>query len=132
MQEAANDRYIEMSIPADRDMMIVVRLVTSGVLARAGLTLDALGELKMAVEEACSCLMAQLSGSGRLDLRFEIGAGGMRIDCRCADGCRQASPMNPSELEVVGCILDSMVDSAKITSRDGIITNISLAMASPR
>lgn len=132
MQEAANCRYIEMSLPADRDMMIVVRLATSGVLARSGLTLDALSELKMAVEEACICLISQMSEPGRLELRFEIGKDVMKINCRCADDCVMGVPMSSSEAEVVGCILDSMVDKADITLHDGIISNIRLTAAIPR
>lgn len=131
MYETANGRYIEMTLPAERDMMIVVRLAASGVLARSGLTVDALGDLKMAVEEACSCLISQISGPGRLDLRFEIGKKEMKINCRCADDCVMGSPMNDSEIEVVGCILDSMVDRAEITRQDGIISNISLVTAIP-
>ena len=129
MQGTANERFIEMSLPADRDMMIVVRLTASGVLARSGLTLDALGDLKIAVEEACTCLISQISGCGRLDLRFELGESATRIDCRCAECCTMGEAMNPSEIEVVGCILESMVDSAEISVKDGYISNISLTAA---
>lgn len=129
MQETVNERFIEMSLPAERDMMIVVRLTASGVLARSGLSLDALGDLKMAVEEACTCLISQISGCGRLDLRFELGENATRINCRCADCCTMGEAVNPAEIEVVQCILESMVDSAEIITNDGYISNICLTTA---
>jgi anti-sigma regulatory factor (Ser/Thr protein kinase) len=38
-------------------MLLVIRLTTAGVMARAGLTVDILDDLKMSVEEACYCLI---------------------------------------------------------------------------
>ena len=50
---------IELILPADSNLMLVIRLAAAGVIARAGVTVDRMDELKMAVEEACSCLMDQ-------------------------------------------------------------------------
>ena len=43
---------VELRVAANADMMLVVRLATAGVTARAGLTLDAMDGFKMAAEEA--------------------------------------------------------------------------------
>jgi len=128
MQEAIQNRYIDMSVPADREMMIVVRLAASGALARSGLSLDALSDLKMAVEEACTCLISQISGCGRLELRFELGDDRTSINCRCSDCCTMGEPLSESEIDVAGCILDSMVDKAEISKDNGYICNIALTM----
>ena len=132
MLGSSNDRNIELSLPAERDMMIVVRLAASGVLARWGLTLDAMGDVKMAVEEACSCLISQLSGEGRLEVVFEAGDGCVWTHLSCAPGCAMGEAMDPSELEVAKCILESLADEVVFAQQDGHITAIDLKAALPR
>ena len=132
MQESSNGRYIDISLPAERDMMIVVRLAASGVLARWGLTLDALGEVKMAVEEACSCLISQITGAGRLEVVFETGDDCMWTRLACAESCAMGGEMDPSELEVARCILESLADDVVFTREDGHVTAIALRAALPR
>ena len=50
---------VELSFPSDKSMMLVLRLTAAGVLARAGLTVDVMDDVKLAVEEACNCLIGQ-------------------------------------------------------------------------
>jgi len=132
MREEDLDRYIDMSLPADRDMMLVARLTASGVLARAGLTVDALDDLKMAVEESLGLMMAQIASPGRVALRYELGKCRMIFTCECEDGCLNGKPIDPTELEVARCILASLVDAAEVVTEDGVIRSIRLKMALPR
>ena len=129
MQETNNCRYIDMSLPAEKDMMLVVRLAASGALARSGVTLDALDDFKTAIEEACSCLISQIDAPGRIGLRFDIGNKCAMFTCSCADGCPTGRRIEPSELEVASCILDSLVDKSEIDVCNGIIHSIKLSMA---
>ena len=57
---------VELKLPARQEMMLVLRLTTAGVIARAGLTVDRMDDVKLAVEEACSCLIGQASSPRRL------------------------------------------------------------------
>ena len=50
---------VELTVAAEPGMMLVIRLTTAGVVTRAGLTIDAMDNLKIAAEEACSCLIGQ-------------------------------------------------------------------------
>ena len=48
MIDSMQNRTIELSVPAHRDMMLVLRLTTAGVVARAGLGVDRINDVKMA------------------------------------------------------------------------------------
>ena len=41
---------VELKLPARQEMMLVLRLTTAGVIARAGLTVDRMDDVKLAVE----------------------------------------------------------------------------------
>lgn len=131
MLEANNCRYIDMSLPADKDMMLLVRLTASGALARSGVTIDRLDDFKTAIEEACSCLIAQTAAPGRIALRFDIGEKCARFSCTCADGCPTGMVVDPAELEVASLILDSLVDKSEIEVHRGVIHAINLTMELP-
>ena len=92
--------------------MLVLRLTTAGVVARAGLTVDRMDDVKLAVEEACSCLIGESGGPEALRLRFVQEDGCLRISVR-GEGGRPA-PVSEDEREVVRCILESLVDGAEI------------------
>ena len=57
MIDSMQNRTVELSVPAHRDMMLVLRLTTAGVVARAGLGVDRINDVKMAVEEACALII---------------------------------------------------------------------------
>ena len=70
MREILLKEPVELKLPAEQNMMLVLRLTTAGVVARAGLTVDRMEDVKMAVEEACNCLIDGESAPRRLCLRF--------------------------------------------------------------
>lgn len=104
---------VELSLPAQRNMMLVLRLTTAGVVARAGLTVDRMDDVKLAVEEACSCLIGEAGGPDRLRLRF-IGEDGVLKIRICGDGACGGAPIGEDECTVVRCILESLVDGVDI------------------
>lgn len=100
-------------------MMLVLRLTTAGVVARAGLTVDRMDDVKLAVEEACNCLIDGSGTTGKLCLRFTEAENFLKIRI-CGDGdC--AGEANFEEMHIVRCILESLVDGVEITMcGDGI------------
>lgn len=134
MRENKQKDRIELLLPASRDLMLVVRLATSGVVARAGLTIDVLDDVKMAVEEACMYMMTQASESARLKLQFGLGESAIEVGIGCEqDGSdmRNCSGSDESaELEVVRCILESLVDEVEICQNGDYIEGICLKAGS--
>lgn len=119
---------VALSIPADASMMLVARLTTAGAIARAGLTVDRMDSLKMAVEEACHCLITQENPPAVLSLRFEPIDDQLRI-LIAADAETGSGSVDETELEIVQCILAALADHVSFDVSDGWIRSIELRAA---
>ena len=128
MQQIMLKEPVELKLPAQQEMMLVLRLTTAGVIARAGLTVDRMDDVKMAVEEACSCLINAENGPERLCLRFQGSQQGLEIsvcgDCECS-----CVKMEEDERTIVSCILESLVDSVEICMRGENVGAIRMRVA---
>ena len=120
---------IELCLPADPELMLVIRLTAAGVIARAGATVDRMDDLKLAVEEACACLMEQVNPPRRLCLRFAAGENRLRLRAEALDAARQCGDVDDDALEVMRCILLSLADSASIEVKNGFIAAVELTAA---
>ena len=127
MSEIALNHPVELSLPAKRSMMLVLRLTTAGVVARAGLTVDRMDDVKLAVEEACSCLIGDSGGPELLRLRFAQECGQLRIAIRGWGGAPVA--VDADEREIVRCILESLADGVDIRSDGDAVGEIELRVA---
>lgn len=121
-------KRIDLCVPAERNMLLIIRMTTSGVLSRAGLTLDEMDDVKMAVDEACNMLLLQNQTFVTLSISYGYneeavhitigGEGGARCDEKKADANMQ---------EVIRCILEAMVDEVEMTEQeDGTVCSIHL------
>ena len=125
MRETMLKEAVELRLPAQRSMMLVIRLTTAGVIARAGLGVDRMDDVKMAVEEACSCLMD--NSAGLLCLTFRDAGEKLLIQARCEDGA--ARPAAADEMAVVQCILEALVDGVELEMQDGAVRGVQLCIA---
>ncbi len=65
---------VELRVPADPAYLAVLRTATAGLATRLDLTLDEIDDLRIAVDEACSLLLAGRTHPGRtLDATFTVG-----------------------------------------------------------
>jgi serine/threonine-protein kinase RsbW len=73
---------VELTFPARGDLIVLARLVTSAISARAGFDIEDLEDLRLAVGELC---LLALQGSdnehGDLCLEFTVSAGSIDISC---------------------------------------------------
>ncbi len=128
MREIVLKEAVELKVPAVQSMMLVLRLTTAGVVARAGLTVDRMDDVKMAVEEACSCLMDGEHPPKTIALHFEDKGDHLLIsvcgDCNC-----EGSIMNEDEASVVRCILESLVDGVDVRMHGNGVGALELRVA---
>ncbi len=73
----SEDRYdppedVEVRVPAGPRAVITMRTVAADLAARAEFTLDAVADLRMAVDEACSSLVALARPDTRLTCTFNV------------------------------------------------------------
>lgn len=129
---ARDDSVVELRLPARPNMMLVVRLTTAGVLARSGLTIEAMDDVKMAAEEACNCLIRS-SGCPFLRVRYQVEGGAFLLDIRaqdCDSGCTR-NGIDDDEVSVIRCVLLSMVDDAELSFEGGCLRGITLRKRLP-
>ena len=128
MRDLKFSEPVELKVPAHKNSMLVIRLTAAGVIARAGLTVDRLDEVKMAVEEACTCLMEASEPPKCLKLTFTDAEDGLHIrvcgDCACG-----GESVEGDELNVVRCILESLADGVEIFRTGNRLSAIELRIA---
>ena len=120
---------VELRVAANADMMLIVRLATAGVTARAGLTLDAMDGFKMAAEEACNCLIGQSCPPDELLLRFAPENDRLKLTVTGLGGGAQAEGMDETETEIARCILEALADEVALHTQDGCVRAIELCAA---
>lgn len=131
MREIVLKEPVELSLAAQQNMMLVLRLTTAGVIARAGLTVDRMDDVKLAVEEACGCMIDTPNGPERLRLRFWEETDALKIsicgDCKCG-----GVAVGEDERTVVECILESLVDGVEVRMCGDTVAAIELKVALER
>lgn len=121
-------RPIELTLPAEPRMLLIIRLITAGVTARAGLTVDAVEDVKMAVEEACNCLL-RCASCESLKLSFTAADNVLHIRVEAMGKPEEcAKPAGDcDEVQVIRFILESMVDDAHVIYDGSALSAIEMA-----
>ena len=120
---AAGDR-IELTFPARGDLIVLARLVTSAISARAGFDIEELEDLRLAVGELC-LLTLQGHDSRYGDLRLELSVMDDAIGVQCTlEHAAPGGAIAPEEGEsslLSQQILDALVDEHGRESQDGSV-----------
>jgi serine/threonine-protein kinase RsbW len=107
---------VSIRIPASPEYLHVVRLVTSGLAARVGFTLDDIEDLKIGVDELAAYLTGPQGRDGALEIRFSVGDDHIEIHGAARVGTPQA--MRTDLTEMSRMILETVADSAVLTEDD--------------
>ena len=129
MGKRISSEPIVLNLPADENLMLVIRLTAAGVIARAGVTVDRMDEIKMAVEEACGCLMEQRNPPKRIELTFRAREDGLLIRAEALGAEPETGDADADALEIMACILNALADHVEFEVRDGFIAAVSLRAA---
>jgi len=70
---------VELTLPPDAAYLTVLRTAAAGLAARLDFTLDEIEDLRIAVDEACALLLADVRVPAVLTCRFELDGEGMDI-----------------------------------------------------
>ncbi|MEA4897761.1 hypothetical protein ACH6CV_04535 [Bacillota bacterium Meth-B3] len=127
------DNAVVLTVPAEREMMLVVRLTTSGALARSGLSVDVVSDVKLAAEEACGCLMrTSHCRSLRVSYWTEDGYFCLRAESTACDCQEGGSLLSDDEISVIRCVLSSMTDEVTLSFDDDRLRAIDMRKRLPR
>jgi serine/threonine-protein kinase RsbW len=120
---AAGDR-IELRFPARGDLIVLARLVTSAISARAGFDIEELEDLRLAVGELCLLtLQGHDARYGDLCLLLSVLEDAIEVECTLeraapADG---TGPDEDESARLSQQILDALVDEHGRESQDGSV-----------
>lgn len=77
------DSVVELTVPAQSSYVSLVRSATAAICAQADFTIDALDDLRLAVDEACALLIAQASPGADLHAQWDVDSAVVNIDISC-------------------------------------------------
>ncbi len=112
---------VELSLPVEDDLLVLVRFTVSAVASRAGFDIEEIEDLRLAVDELC-LLVLQGRRTGRLLL--SMAAGPEQIEVRCHyDGTEQpredGALADGDDIGLSARILDALVDEHGPEPRGG-------------
>ena len=119
MSDAAPSVRVELRLPAGTDGIRYARLVASAVGDDAGFDVDAIDDLKIAVDEVCVAVLdVDEDGAGPLDLVFRADEGLVEIHGSGPVPAGFAAPeLDGNDLQAQ--ILRAVVDEVSFTVTDG-------------
>lgn len=114
---------IEIRLPAEPDQLSLLRTVAGAVAMRADFDLDAIADLKIAVDEACSMLIMQATKGATLVCTFGTDDDGIVVASEVA-----TDDTDPLDETVFGWhVLSTLTDEVSWTrSETGVCLRLSL------
>ena len=112
-------RTVVLSIPADREQVVLVRSVAGHIAARLGLSMADLADLRLAVDEACGLFL----------LTPGFGSAGEMVECRFEERAASlavtvSAPSPPSvqpDVDDIGWLmLSALVDELTWKAESGV------------
>jgi serine/threonine-protein kinase RsbW len=99
------------TVPARPDFVHVLRTVVAAVAARLDFPYDALDDLRMVVDEACSALLGIRSPARTLTLKLTPGTDHLEV-LVCTDAEESSWPRPDVERTLAWKVLDALTDEA--------------------
>lgn len=98
-------------VPARSDLLSLLRAVVADLAARQGFSYDAIDDLRIAVSEAATFLLAAGSRASRLELRISPSDGTLDVDL-ATDGPAEAWPPPGADRSLAWQVLSALTDEA--------------------
>lgn len=109
---------IDLAVPAQPEYVGLIRSTAAHIAAHANLTIDAIDDLRLAVDEAFAVLIAHEPETGVVSIRFTIGAEQLDIELTGPAG----SPP-PDKSSFAWTVLSALVHEVSAqTSPAGLVT----------
>ncbi|HZE40961.1 MAG TPA: anti-sigma regulatory factor [Stackebrandtia sp.] len=119
MTHAVDGDVLLLDVPAEQRFLPVLRTATAGLATRLGFGLDAIEDLRVAVDEAAGLMMTAADGADAVTLkcRFDV----TDLDLLITIGARDIGPL-PDRQSFDWRVLDTLADSVGSEISDGVTT----------
>ena len=115
----ATPGVLTLTIPAASEHVRLARLLAGGLAAQSNFDVDAVEDVRIAVDEGCHGLIGDRSGMGAITLTCSAIDDVLRIE-GLADAELSAG-REPEYAELSEAILDAVVDTHELFVRDGCL-----------
>jgi serine/threonine-protein kinase RsbW len=106
-----DDSPVRLVIPARARFLRLARLTAAGIAGDIGFGLDAIEDLRVAVDEVCAVLIAGVEGAAELELVYRASADGLVIEGSCVNG-GSVPELHPVARELLAMTADDYSVSA--------------------
>lgn len=107
-----------LDLPARSDLLALLRTVVADLAARRGFSYDAIDDLRIAVSEAATFLLAAASPASRLQLRISPSRDGLAVGIS-TDAVTEAWPPPGADRTLAWQVLSALTDEAALALDDG-------------
>jgi serine/threonine-protein kinase RsbW len=115
-EDGAPPATVEVRIPASPTLIPTVRVVASDLAARADFDLDAISDLRMAVDEACATLVGVATGESVLTCRLTLMSD--RIDVEVTVSGAPGAQLSDVPTNTFGWrVLQTLADEVRVVQR---------------
>lgn len=111
----SNTDQVTLAVPAKPQFIRLARVTASGLATRLGFGIDDIEDLRLAVDEACFCVMGTGLDNHELCLTYRVDDQSLTVDGKITS-TEAITP--PSTHEMTHLILDALVDEHTIEHRD--------------
>lgn len=108
---------VELTVPARTSYVTLIRSATSAICAQADFTVDALDDLRLAVDEAAALLIARAVEDSDIITQWQVSGPAVLIDMSCPTSSDAPVATNT----FAWTVLTALVEQVDCTVDDGLI-----------
>lgn len=116
--EIAVGHVVRLTVPPATAYVGLLRSLAAGLAARLDLDLDHVEDLRLAMSEACSLVLADSTGTGELQVELTVAADGLVTAVSAPTRVTTA----PSTTSFAWTVLSALADDASAEVADGVMT----------
>jgi len=106
---------VHLTIPASARYLRLARLTAAGLAGDLGYPVDAIEDLRIAVDELCAAIIDGVPGAASLELVYQELAGSLVVEGRCQTGHESSPELHGVARE----LLNMLADEYSIDTVDG-------------
>lgn len=110
-----DESHVELVLPVRAELWVLARMSASAIAARLDFGVDAVEDLRLAIDELCNSCAVGAEASSRLRLDYTWDSDSVHVSCQVEPVADRAHARDPhSSLELSERILDALVEEHAI------------------
>ena len=108
--------HVSLELPAQPEWWALARISASAIATRLDFGVDAVEDLRLAIDELCNSCAVGAGADSRLELDYRVDDEGLHVTCAVSPigSVLVDDPATNASLELSGRILDALVDAHAI------------------